>query len=87
MTEAEIQSKIKTKLESKNWLVIKLIQTTANGIPDLMALRKGTTIFIEVKRPGKKPEPLQRYRMEQLKKAGFETIVATSLKDVEHLYD
>jgi Holliday junction resolvase len=83
MREALIQSQIKKYLESNGWLVIKLIQTTMNGIPDLMALKSGRTVFIEVKQPGKKPTDLQQYRIEKLHKNGFEAFCATSLKDVE----
>lgn len=85
MLESQIQSKIKAQLEKKGYLVIKLIQTTLNGIPDLMALKNGTTIFIEVKRPNNKPTPLQSYRHQQLLKQGFQTIIATSIKDTEDL--
>lgn len=85
MLESQIQSRIKTQLEKNGWLVIKLIQTTLNGIPDLMALKNGRTVFIEVKRPNNKPTPLQSYRHQQLLKQGFQTLVATSIKDIEHL--
>jgi Holliday junction resolvase len=86
MREAIIQSQIKRYLEVNGWMVIKLIQTSVNGIPDLMALRNGRTIFIEVKQPGKKPSDLQQYRIEKLHKQGFEAICATSLQDVESFF-
>jgi hypothetical protein len=50
-----------------------------------MALRQGKVVFIEVKQPGRKPSPLQEYRIGQLRKEGFEVIIATSKKDVEQL--
>lgn len=83
--ESAIQTKIKNELEKKGYLVIKLIQTTLNGIPDIMALRSGTTVFIEVKRPGNKPTPLQSYRHDQLTKKGFKVLTASSIKDIENL--
>ena len=85
MKESEIQSKIKTTLQNAGWLVVKLIQTNTNGIPDLIALRNSTTVFIEVKRPGQKPTPLQSYRHDQLKKQGFIVITATSTDQINHL--
>lgn len=60
-------------------MVIKLIQTSHNGIPDLMALRKGVTIFIEVKAPGKKPAPLQEYRLNKLRENGFTALVIDNI--------
>lgn len=85
MLESKIQTSIKNHLISKGWLVVKILQCSLNGWPDLQAHKDGVTVFIEVKQPGKKPTELQAYRIEQLRKRGFETIVATSKTDVEHL--
>lgn len=85
MNESSIQSSIKRTLEIYGWLVTKLIQTTTNGIPDLMALKNGKTVFIEVKRPGNKPTPLQLFRHDQLRRKGFEVIVATKISDIQYL--
>jgi hypothetical protein len=87
MREAIIQGQIIKYLEANNWLAIKLIQTNKNGIPDLMALKDGRTVFIEVKKPGKKPNDLQKYRMDQLSKKGFDAITATSTHDVQNFFD
>lgn len=87
MREAIIQSGIIKYLECNGWLPIKLIQTNKNGIPDLMALKNGRTVFIEVKQPGKRANDLQKYRMDQLNKKGFETLVATSVLEVQNFFD
>jgi Holliday junction resolvase len=86
MRESLIQSSIISYLAKHGWLVVKLIQTNMNGIPDLMALKDGKTVFIEVKQPGKKPNDLQAYRIEKLNKAGFEAFYATSLQDVSNFF-
>jgi Holliday junction resolvase len=70
--ESAIQKKIKANLEKEGWLVIKLIQTTMNGIPDLLLLREGRTVFIEVKHPGNHSTPLQEYIQEKLRSRGVE---------------
>lgn len=85
MLEKNIQAAIIKQLEKSGWLVIKLIQTTMNGIPDLLALRDGTAVFIEVKRPGGKVSPLQTFRIEQIKEKHFQVIVAYHQSDVNHL--
>jgi hypothetical protein len=47
--------------------VLKLSVTNKPGIPDLIAIPKGSDVkFIEVKRPGQKPRPLQVYRMKEI---------------------
>lgn len=85
MTEAEIQTKIKEHLETKGYLVVKIIQSSKNGWPDLQAMKNGVIVFIEVKRPGEALAPLQVYRQNQIMKAGFEYIIATSVRDIAHL--
>jgi hypothetical protein len=73
MNESWVQRKIIASHQKQGWLCVKLIQTTLNGIPDLLLLRNGRPIFIEVKRPGvEEAEPLQVYRHRQLKDLGFE---------------
>lgn len=67
--ESKKQARIIRDLEKKGWYVIKLIQTNKNGIPDILAIHatKGVK-FIEVKRDGEKPRPLQDFRINELKK-------------------
>jgi hypothetical protein len=43
-----------------------------NGIPDLLLLREGRTVFIEVKHPGNHSTPLQEYIQEKLRSRGVE---------------
>ena len=72
MLESKIQTKIKKKLEAEGWLVIKLIRTSVNGIPDILALKNGRAIFIEVKQPTGKLSEVQKLRIKQLQEQGFE---------------
>ena len=77
--ESKLQSKIIKLLESDGWLVIKTIQLSKNGYPDIFAFRAGKTIFIEVKSPTGKATELQKYRIEQLQSQGFTAFVCNSL--------
>jgi Holliday junction resolvase len=72
MLESKIQTKIKKKLEAEGWLVIKLIRTSVNGIPDILALKNGKAIFIEVKQPTGKISEVQKLRIKKLQEQGFE---------------
>lgn len=68
MKESQIQSKKIKELEAQGYYVIKLINTNKPGIPDLIAIPKGSDVlFIEVKGPKGKTSPLQDWRMEELK--------------------
>tara|TARA_Y100001935_G_C17078428_1_gene395070 strand:- start:271 stop:510 length:240 start_codon:yes stop_codon:yes gene_type:complete len=74
MTEQKIQSNKIKELEALGYYVLKLIKTNKNGIPDLLALHPDKTIrFIEVKTSKGKVSKLQKYRMDELSKYGFET--------------
>jgi len=75
--ESKIQAKIIKKLTQEGWLCVKLIKTNLNGIPDVMALKNGTTKFIEVKRENGKLSELQKVRIQQLKEKGFECVIWT----------
>jgi Holliday junction resolvase len=70
MTEQQIQTKIKKKLQERGWFVTKLIKTSTNGIPDLLAIKYGKAMFIEVKKENGKLAPLQQMRLEELTQAG-----------------
>lgn len=77
-TEQQIQSKKIKQLEDQGYYVIKLMKTNKNGIPDLIALPPNTdSFFVEVKRPGGKPRPLQQYRIDELKSKGIRTEIYT----------
>lgn len=69
--ESATQAKIIRRMQADGWLCVRLIQTNCNGIPDLLCLKDGSARFIEVKRRGEQPRPLQLYRHQQLRQAGF----------------
>jgi Holliday junction resolvase len=70
MSESKIQNRIIKNLERDGFYVVKLIQTTKNGIPDLLAIKHGVAYFVEVKDLGEFPDPLQLLRFKELRKAG-----------------
>lgn len=74
-TENKVQSRLIKDFEKKGFYVVKLILTNKNGIPDLLLLKNGQAKFVEVKRDGCKPRELQKYRMDELRRLGFEVEV------------
>lgn len=83
-SEQQLQTKIIKYLESEGWIVVKTIQLSKNGFPDIFAFRGGITIFIEVKSETGKATELQKYRIEQLTKAGFIAFVCNSFENMLH---
>jgi Holliday junction resolvase len=74
MLESKIQAKLIKSLEAKGYYVIKLSVTNKPGIPDILAIPPGSNVeFYEVKQPGKKPRPLQEYRIKEINDNGFGT--------------
>ena len=59
------------KLTQEGWLCVKLIKTSVNGIPDLLCLKNGESMFIEVKQPDGKLSELQKLRISEMKSKGI----------------
>lgn len=70
--ESKVQSRVIRELRADGYLVVKIGLCSVPGFPDLMALKNGRAMFVEVKRAGEKPRPLQEYRHKQLREQGFE---------------
>lgn len=81
MLESQIQTQIKKKLQADGWIVIKLIKTSMNGIPDLLALKDGCCRFIEVKQPKGIISPVQQYVIDTLRTNGFDVEIWTKFNE------
>jgi Holliday junction resolvase len=92
--EKRIESAIKNYLQGRGYFVIKIHgnEYQMPGLPDILAIRNGKALWIEVKRPaegafysrvGGKLSAIQLHRICQLRKAGCLVIVATSLDAVK----
>lgn len=78
--ESKLQGKIIAKLKADGWLVNKLITMSHSGWPDIIALKSGITMFVEVKSKGKKPSDLQAYCIKQLNDSGVIAFYADSME-------
>ena len=50
-TESRLQQQIVKKLTAEGWLVRKVSYEARRGCPDLICMRGGEVVFIEVKSP------------------------------------
>lgn len=82
MLESKIQRKITDFLEKQGFLVNKIMITTLNGWPDLIAHRDGVTVYVETKREGRDLDPVQAYRHKQLTDKGIPCFKAESVEEV-----
>jgi hypothetical protein len=54
------------------------------GVPDLLLIKGGKAVFLEVKQPGKKATPLQQQVMKEISEVGGAvTAVVTSKSEAE----
>lgn len=51
------------------------------GIPDVLCLRTGRAVWMEVKQPGRYPTAIQRKRMDELEKSGGTPCAVVTSKD------
>jgi hypothetical protein len=72
---------IVTALELKGWTVFKL---SSPGIPDLLCIRRGRVVLLEVKTPKGELEPAQVKTFQRMKAAGYHVaVVRTPSEAVE----
>lgn len=81
MLESARQTQIKKKLQEDGWIVIKLIKTSLTGIPDILALKDGKAMFVEVKQPKGVISPIQHHVIETLRINGFDVEIWTKYKE------
>jgi Holliday junction resolvase len=76
---SKFQTKLIEKYKNEGWFVIKTIRLNVNGMPDLILLKAGQTIFIESKELKDTLSELQKIRIDQLIRNGFD---AKCIQDV-----
>jgi len=80
--ESNIQNQIRDYLIGKAYWPIKISLCSENGFPDLIVIGFKTIFFVEVKSPGCKAAPLQKYIHARLMDLGVDVIVADSKQDI-----
>lgn len=76
------QSELIKEYEKNGWLVLKTIRLNKNGYPDLFCFKDGVTIFIEVKEENDRLSELQKIRILELRKHGFDAFCMQKNKGI-----
>lgn len=92
MYETVIERQLKSKLESRGFKVLKLYTPGETGAMDRIILRPkywpGEPMFVELKRPGKHPRPLQEAKAADWRARGVKVLAPiNSLEKVNELVD
>ena len=55
------------------------------GCPDILAIKYGQALWVEVKLPGKKSTPIQKARQDELRAAGCQVYEIHSLEEMQKI--
>ncbi len=88
MREREIERKVVSAVKSRGGICPKFVSPGFDGMPDrVVLLPNGKFGFVEVKRPGEKPRPLQIARHRLLRKLGFLVFVLDGEEQIGGMID
>lgn len=88
MREREIERKLISAVKSRGGICPKFVSPGFDGMPDrVVLLPHGKIGFVEVKRPGEKPRPLQMARHRLLRKLGFLVFVLDGEEQIGGMID
>lgn len=88
MREREIERKLVAVVKSHGGICPKFVSPGFDGMPDrVVLLPHGKIGFVEVKRLGEQPRPLQKARHRMLRKLGFLVFVLDGKEQIGGIID
>jgi hypothetical protein len=88
--ETTITKSIVKSAKANGWWTFKIAGGAFQraGVPDLLCVKGGRAVFLEVKQPGKKPTPLQQHVMQEIREQGGAVAeVVTSKEQAQKVLD
>ena len=86
MREKTIEQKLVQAVKAMGGIAPKFVSPGFDGMPDrLVLLPQGIIAFVEVKRHGEKPRPLQEARHGLLRRLGFDVYVLDDGEQIPRL--
>ncbi len=80
---SKFQAKIIKQYESDGWTVLNIIKLSDNGYPDLLCMKEGEIdTWIECKEGNDTLKPLQKFRIDQLRKLGKKALCLHNEKGI-----
>jgi len=87
MLEKKIEERLRTKAKEAGGLAAKWVSPSMSGVPDrIVFLPGGRIIFVELKRPGESPTPLQDRIIGMLRGLGADVRVVDSMEKVDEIF-
>ena len=82
--EAKVERRLRDEVKKRGGIAVKFVSPGYRGWPDrLVLMPPGRVYFVELKAPGKKPNPQQIRRKQQLQALGFHAVVLDSVASVD----
>ena len=83
MREKAIEQKFAKAVKAMGGIAPKFVSPGFDGMPDrIVLLQGGRVAFVEVKRNGEKPTPLQKSRHGMLRRLGFKVFVLDEAEQI-----
>lgn len=84
ISENDIKRQVKNYLDIKGFFHFHILQGLGafRGIPDMIAVKAGRVIFLEIKKPGGKLSEYQQRFKETMERVGGEYYVVRSLEEI-----
>lgn len=87
MLESKIEKAVKAYAKTKGWLSYKFSSPAQKGVPDQVFIGHGQVIFIEFKRLGGQPSPLQSKIHATMREHGAKIYVIDSIDAGKELFN
>ena len=88
LREKIIEQKFREAVRQKGGLALKFSPAGFDGMPDrIILMPKGKIAFVEVKKKGEKPRPLQLARHRLLMQLGFQVYILDDVSQIGRIID
>lgn len=87
MRERTVESHLRTACREAGLLCLKYTSPARGGVPDRIVVADGKVVFVELKRPGQKPNRRQLETHAKMRRYGADVRVVDSVESVDELVD
>ena len=80
ISESALEKKVVAHCKARELLTYKFSSPAHRGVPDRIIMGGCKVMFLELKRPGQKPTPLQERELSRIRNAGVHAVWAPSFE-------
>jgi len=84
LKESTLENRFRKAVKDRGGIAWKFVSPGESGVPDrIVLLPNGRHVFVELKKPGEKPTPLQLWQHDRLRRWGHAVHVIDSTAGIE----